>query len=236
MTVRDLDGWTIAFDLDGTLVDSAPDLIGTLNHLLDEHGHPPVPLSSARHLVGHGARALLRHGFAEAGAVWDEAADPGLFDRFIAHYVGRIADDSRPFEGVVETLDALAGRGAVLCVATNKRSDLATALIDALELGRHFAAVAGADRVSARKPAAAHVVEAVRMAGGDPARAVMVGDASTDTGSARAAGVPCVVCSFGYNDLPPHELGGDLVIDDFAELIAAVERLSIRTLLREPAI
>lgn len=236
MTVRDLDGWTIAFDLDGTLVDSAPDLIGTLNHLLNAHGHPPVPLSAARHLVGHGARALLRHGFTEAGAVWDEVADPGLFDRFIAHYLGRIADDSRPFEGVVETLDALAGRGAVLCVATNKRSDLAEALIEALDLGRHFAAVAGADRVSARKPAAAHVVEAVRMAGGDPARAVMVGDASTDTGSARAAGVPCVVCGFGYNDLPLHQLGGDVVIDSFLDLIAAVERLSARTLLREPAI
>lgn len=220
MTVRDLDGWTIAFDLDGTLVDSAPDLIGTLNHLLHEHGHAPVPLSSARHLVGHGARALLRHGFAEAGAVWDEAAHPGLFDRFIAHYVGRIADDSRPFEGVVETLEALAGRGALLCVATNKRSDLAEALIDALDLGRHFAAVVGADRVSARKPAAAHLIEAVAMAGGDPGRAIMVGDASTDTGAARDAGMPCVVCAFGYNDLPRDRLGGDAWIERFAELEA----------------
>lgn len=225
MTVRDLDGWTIAFDLDGTLVDSAPDLIGTLNHLLHEHGHAPVPLSSARHLVGHGARALLRHGFAEAGAVWDEAAHPGLFDRFIAHYVGRIADDSRPFEGVVETLEALAGRGALLCVATNKRSDLAEALIDALDLGRHFAAVVGADRVSARKPAAAHLIEAVEMAGGDPGRAIMVGDASTDTGAARDAGMPCVVCGFGYNDLPRDRLGGDAWIERFAELEAVSAEL-----------
>lgn len=236
MTARDLDGWTIAFDLDGTLVDSAPDLIGTLNHLLNDHAHPSVPLSSARHLVGHGARALLRHGFAEAGATWNEAADPGLFDRFIAHYLGRIADDSRPFAGVAPTLDALAARGALLCVATNKRSDLAEALIDGLDLGRHFAVVAGADRVSARKPAAAHVLEAVRMAGGDPARAVMVGDASTDTGSARAAGVPCVVCSFGYNDLPLHQLGGDLVIDAFSDLIGAVERLAGQTLTSAEAI
>lgn len=236
MTARDLEGWTLVFDLDGTLVDSAPDLIGTLNRMLDAHGHPPVPLSSARHLVGHGARALLRHGFAEAGAVWDEAADPGLFDRFIADYVERIADESRPFEAVIDTLEALSARGAVLCVATNKRSDLAEALIGALELDRHFVAVAGADRVSARKPAAAHLIEAVRMAGGDPARAVMVGDASTDTGSARAAGVPCVVCGFGYNDRPAQELGGDVVIDRFDGLLAAVERLTRPALADDPAI
>jgi len=225
MIVRDLDGWTIAFDLDGTLVDSAPDLIGTLNRMLAPRGHPPVPLSSARHLVGHGARALLRHGFAEAGAVWDEVAEPELFDRFIDDYVAHIADDSRPFEGVVETLDHLAARGAVLCVATNKRTDLAVALIEALGLMRHFAVVAGPDRVTARKPDGAHVREAVRLAGGDPLRAVMVGDATTDTGSARAAGVPCVVAGFGYNDAPLSELGGDIVIDCFADLVVAVETL-----------
>ena len=225
MSVRDLEGWTIAFDLDGTLVDSAPDLIGTLNRMLAPRGHPPVPLASARHLVGHGARALLRHGFAEAGAVWDEIAEPELFDHFIDDYIAHIADGSRAFEGVVETLDQLSARGALLCVATNKRTDLAEALIDAVGLTRHFVVVAGPDRVSARKPDGAHVREAVRLAGGDPARAVMVGDATTDTGSARAAGVPCVVASFGYNDAPLEELGGDVVIDCFAELIAAVDQL-----------
>lgn len=230
MRARDLEGWTIAFDLDGTLVDSAPDLIGTLNRMLATRGHPSVPLASARHLVGHGARALLRHGFAEAGAVWDEAAEPELFDHFIDDYVAHIADESRAFDGVVETLDQLSARGARLCVATNKRTDLAEALIDALGLTRHFIVVAGPDRVSARKPDGAHVREAVQLAGGDPARAVMVGDATTDTGSARAAGVPCVVAGFGYNDATLAELGGDMVIDEFTGLIAAVEHL-----LRQPA-
>lgn len=225
MSERDLEGWTVAFDLDGTLVDSAPDLIGTLNRMLASRGHPPVPLASARHLVGHGARALLRHGFAEAGAVWDEAVEPELFDLFIDDYVTHIADDSLVFDGVVETLDYLAARGAVLCVATNKRTDLAEALIGALGLTRHFVVVAGPDRVSARKPDGAHVREAVRLAGGDPARAVMVGDASTDTGSARAAGMPCVVAGFGYNDAPLAELGGDIVIDRFPDLIAAIRTL-----------
>lgn len=225
MTLRDLEGWTIAFDLDGTLVDSAPDLIGTLNRMLAPRGYPPVPLASARHLVGHGARALLRHGFAEAGAIWDEAAEPELFDHFIDDYVAHIADDSRAFEGVVETLDHLSARGALLCVATNKRTDLAEALIGALGLARHFAVVAGPDRVSARKPDGAHVRESVQLADGDPARAIMVGDATTDTGSAQAAGMPCIVCSFGYNDAPLAELGGDIVIDRFPDLITAVETL-----------
>lgn len=224
MTARDLDGWTVVFDLDGTLVDSAPDLIGTLNRLLAIAGHPSVPLSSARHLVGHGARALLRHGFAEAGAVWDEDADPGLFDRFIDDYRANIADGSRPFDGVVETLEALAARGAILCVATNKRTDLAEALVAALDLTGHFAVVAGPDKVSARKPDAAHILDTVQLVGGDPTRTIMVGDATTDTGSAKAAGVPCVVCAFGYNDQPLDRIGGNVVIDRFGDLPQAMAR------------
>ena len=221
----DLSGLTVAFDLDGTLVDSAPDLIGTLNRLLAAHALPAVPMIAARHLVGHGARALLELGFAEAGATWDEARSPALFEAFIADYRAHIADHSRPFAGVVETLEALTARGARLCVATNKRTDLALALIAALGLGRHFAAVVGPDAVSARKPDGAHLIEAVRLAGGDPARAVMVGDSATDTGAARHAGMPCVVVSFGYTEIAPADLGGDLVIDRFADLPAALARL-----------
>ena len=116
-TERDLQGWTIAFDLDGTLVDSAPDLIGTLNRMLAQYELPPVPMSSARHLVGHGAMALLRHGFLEAGAAWDEAHAPGLFERVIEDYLAHIADESRPFDGCVAALDRLSARGATLCVA-----------------------------------------------------------------------------------------------------------------------
>ena len=140
---RDLQGWTIAFDLDGTLVDSAPDLIGTLNRMLAQYELPPVPMSSARHLVGHGAMALLRHGFMEAGAAWDEAHAPGLFERFIEDYLAHIADESTVFDGVVPALERLAARGAVLCVATNNRPDLSVALIEAQDLTRHFAYVAG---------------------------------------------------------------------------------------------
>jgi phosphoglycolate phosphatase len=222
---RDLEGWTIAFDLDGTLVETAPDLIGTLNRMLAIRGLPQMPVEAASHLVGHGALALLRHGFMEAGAAWDEALNQPMLEEFITDYTAHIADYSRPYPGVVETLDRLAARGAILCVATNKRSDMSDQLIEALGLTRHFAVIAGPDRVSARKPDGAHVREAVTMAGGDPARAIMVGDGAPDTQAARAAGVPSVVVTFGYTPIPAAELGGDVLIDQFDQLEAAVEGL-----------
>lgn len=222
---RDLDGWTVAFDLDGTLVDSAPDLIGTLNRMLADYDLPPRPLAAARHLVGHGAMALLRDGFLEAGAAWDEARAPGLFDRFIEDYREHIADKSRVFDGVVEALNRLSARGAILCVATNKRTDLSVALIDALGLSRHFAFVAGPDAVDAKKPDGAHIRRAVQRAGGDSARAIMVGDSTTDTRAAKDAGMPCVVVGFGYNDVPRSELGGDVTIDDYGALNDVVSAL-----------
>lgn len=223
--VRDLEGWTIAFDLDGTLVETAPDLIGTLNRMLVARGHPQVPLAAARYLVGHGAMAMLRHGFEEAGAGWDEAAAPDLLNTFMIDYRTHIADDSHPYPGLVPALEALSARGAILCVATNKPTHLSEALLAALDLSRHFAAVLGPDSVSARKPDGAHIREAVLKAGGDPARALMVGDSATDTAAARNTGVPCVVVTFGYTDIPPSELGGQALIDRFDQLDAAVTAL-----------
>lgn len=225
MTERDLEGWTVAFDLDGTLVETHVDLVGTLNRMLVRHGLPETPMESAAALIGGGARALLTHGFERAGATWDEAHAPALFDAFIADYVDHIADHSRPFDGVVETLERLAARGAILCVATNKRTDLSLLLLDRLDLTRHFAVVAGPDRVSARKPSGTHLKEAVTLAGGDPARAFMVGDASPDTLAARDAGMPCIVATFGYSPVPPEDLGGDVLIDAFEDLEEAIDGL-----------
>lgn len=222
---RDLSGWTIAFDLDGTLVETAPDLISTLNRMLVERDLPQVPLESGQHLIGHGALALLRHGFLEAGAAWDEAEAPALLDAFIVDYTANIAVGSRPYPGVVETLDRLAERGAILCVATNKRTDLSLALIEALGMTRHFAAICGPDRVSARKPNGAHIREAVLQAGGDPSRAIMVGDGAPDVQAAKHAGVTCVVVTFGYTQIAPADLGGDALIDHFDKLEAAIDGL-----------
>ena len=224
MAERDLEGWTIAFDLDGTLVDSAPDLIGTLNRLLVREGLPPRPLEAARHLVGHGAMALLKDGFAEAGAEWKDDSGKALFDDFISDYISNIAVETRPFPSCIDVLERLSERGAKLCVATNKRTDLSLALLDALELTNHFDAIVGPDAVSAKKPNGAHIREAVLKAGGDPAKTVMVGDSTTDTGAAKNAGVPCILVSFGYSDVPLAEMGGDITIDHYDDFDAALAK------------
>ncbi|MET3782008.1 phosphoglycolate phosphatase [Brevundimonas sp. 1080] len=225
MSDRDLEGWTIAFDLDGTLVDSAPDLIGTLNRMLVEEGLPPVPMESASTLIGSGARALLVHGFEAAGAPVERAKSDELFERFLVDYAVHIADGSQPFEGVVETLERLSERGAILVVATNKRSDLSELLLGKLDLTRHFAAIVGPDRVSARKPSGAHLKEAVAIAGGDPERAIMVGDAAPDADAARDAGMPCILTTFGFTPTPVEDLGGDVLIDAFEDVEEAIDGL-----------
>lgn len=225
MIERDLEGWTVAFDLDGTLVETAPDLIGTLDRMLSARDIAQMPVEAAQHLVGHGALALLRHGFQEAGAPWDEDQAQTLLAEFLTDYLDHIADHSRPYEGVVEMLERLADRGAQLCVATNKRTDLSLALLDALDLTGRFAVVCGPDAVSARKPDGAHIREAVQKAGGDPARAIMVGDGAPDVQAAKDAGVPCVVVTFGYTPIAPEDLGGDVLIDHFGDLEEAIDGL-----------
>jgi phosphoglycolate phosphatase len=220
-----LNGATIAFDLDGTLVDTAPDLIGALNVVLGECGLPPLPMQSARHLVGRGARRLIERGFTDAGEPLDEDRVQGLTTRFIEVYRSRIASESRPFPGLLEALDELDRAGARLCVCTNKLTGLSIELLDALELTSHFAAVIGADKTPAIKPDPRHFAAAVLAAGGDPARALMVGDSHNDVAAAKAAGAPVVLVSFGYTETPAAELGADLLIDHYAELPAAAARL-----------
>jgi phosphoglycolate phosphatase len=215
----------VAFDLDGTLVDTAPDLIGTLNYILFEHGLIPVPLSSVRHLVGGGARRMLELGFAEAGRPFPDGAPQALVDRYLALYARRIADESRPFPGVAEALDALRADGARLVVCTNKRTDLSVALLEAVGLLDRFEAVIGSDRVSARKPDPAHLIETIAAAQGSLRRALMVGDSDNDVRSAKGAGVPVVAVSFGYTTTPARELGADAVIDRFPELPGVARRL-----------
>ena len=232
MIERDLEGWTIAFDLDGTLVETHRDLVGTLNRMLVREGLPTVPMEGAADLIGGGARALLEHGFAAAGASAEDATRPELFDAFIADYIDHIADYSRPYDGVVETLERLKARGAILCVATNKRSDLSERLLGALDLTRHFAAIVGPDRVSARKPNGAHLKEAVRLAGGDPARAIMVGDAAPDIGCSRHAGAPSIGVTFGYTPTPMEALEPDVIVDTFEDIEEAVDMIVVEHYVR----
>jgi len=220
-----LAGAVIALDLDGTLVDTAPDLIGVLNQILGEHGHHGLPLESARTLVGHGARVMLERGFAASGETLAPGAMDRLFPHFIDLYVARIAVASRPFPGALSALDDLAAAGARLAVCTNKPTDLSRALLDALDLAPRFAAIVGPDLAGAAKPDPRHLRFAIEAAGGTAERAIMVGDSRPDIEAARAAGVPSVAVSFGYSDVPPQHLAADLLIDHFGELPAAALRL-----------
>lgn len=222
----DLTGWTIAFDLDGTLVDSAPDLVGALNVVLVEEGAPPVAVSDARLLVGRGARWMTQQGFAMAGIELPDARLEVLFERVVDLYRGRIALETRPFDGCLAALDQLAARGATLVVCTNKRTALSLALLDGLEMTGRFAAIIGPDQAPAAKPDPRHLLSSIAAAGGNPARAVLVGDTRYDTEAAANAGVPCIAVDFGYSQIPVADLGAAAVISHFDELAAAIAALA----------
>lgn len=216
-----LQGATIAFDLDGTLVDTAPDLIATLNHILAEDGLVPLPFETGRSLIGHGARRLLEKGFHAQGQAVEEQRLDQLLARFIEHYSQHSADLSRPFPGVVEALTSLKAAGARLCVCTNKLTRLSVPILDSLGLAPFFDSIIGADLAPAPKPDPRHLVLAVETAGGQIDRAIMVGDASPDAGTARAAGAHLILVSFGYTEIPVADLGPDRLIDHYDQLPSA---------------
>ncbi|MGC1302373.1 MAG: HAD family hydrolase [Caulobacteraceae bacterium] len=220
-----LEGMTIAFDLDGTLVDTAPDLIGALNLTLLERGLPAVPADAARVLVGRGARIMIARGFALAGQPVEDGELDALTARFITLYRDRIADESVPFPGMTKALDQLVAAGATLCVCTNKRTELSVALLDALDLTSRFAVVFGADLAPAAKPDPRCFLAALEAAGGDPTRSLMVGDSDNDVLAAQGAGAPVVAVTFGYTETPARELGADAVIDHFDQLYDVAVRL-----------
>jgi phosphoglycolate phosphatase len=223
--VAALSGAVIAFDLDGTLVDTAHDLVGTLNWLLKAEGAAPLGLDDARPYIGRGARWLIERGFQAAGAPLEATQVQPLLDRFLTRYRAHIADESRPFPGCAAALETLKASGAKLVVCTNKLTGLSTTLLDALDMSRLFEAVIGADLAPAIKPDPRHLLTAIAEVGGDPARAVMVGDAATDAGAAHAAMVPLILVSFGYTETPVAQLGADIVIDRYDELPGACVRL-----------
>jgi phosphoglycolate phosphatase len=212
----------VIFDLDGTLADTAPDLTAALNHALVALGRPAVPAEDVRHMVGHGARALLRNGLAATGEADETLIDQG-FPIFLAYYEAHIADGTRAFAGVDAALSALEARGVRLAICTNKLEGLARQLVDALGWGARFDVIVGGDTLPQRKPDPAPVHEAIARAGGG--RAAFVGDSINDVEAAHAAGLPCVALTFGFSDRPPEQLGADVLIDHFDALVPALERL-----------
>lgn len=215
----------VVFDLDGTLADTAGDLIGTLNLILQEEGLEPILLRSARDLIGAGAKALIARGFAASGRDLAPQRHEALFHRFLALYEQHLADSSVLFPGVAEALGQLSAAGCELAVCTNKVERHAVMLLEALEAAPRFSVITGRDTFPFHKPDPRHLTETIMRAGGDPRRAVMVGDSRTDIDTAKAAGIPVIAVPFGYTDIPVAELAPDIVIDHFDALPAAVRRL-----------
>jgi len=216
---------TVVFDLDGTLVDTAPDLISALNFVLDSEGLPPVPLKSARNMIGAGARKLIERGLELEGCTMSADDVDRLMRDFIDYYAAHIADASRPFEGLAAALDELEAQGYRFAVCTNKLEWLSKRLLDQLGLSGRFAAICGADTFGVAKPDPVILQQTVARAGGQLATTIMVGDAGPDVGVARRAAIPVIGVEFGYTDVPIAELKPDRLIGHMRELPAAVNSL-----------
>jgi phosphoglycolate phosphatase len=219
-----LQGAVIAFDLDGTLVDTAPDLIGSMNVLMAEEGLEPFTLENGKKLIGAGVNAAVQRALAQRGVELDGQPLADMVGRFTTIYRSRIAEESRVYEGAREVLDRLAEAGARLAVCTNKRTALSLQLLDALDLTSRFAAVIGGDLI-AQKPDPRLLHYAIEQAGGAPGRALLVGDSYIDQATARAAGAPVIGVTFGYTDRPLEAADFDALIDRYEKLPPVVERL-----------
>ncbi|WP_342251187.1 HAD hydrolase-like protein [Sphingomonas sp. OTU376] len=214
----------VGFDLDGTLIDSSTDLVGATNHALDLAGRPLLDKAAVMTMVGRGAKHMLEQAL-EASGGYDEALMARLYPALLEWYRDHVSEHSRPFPGMIEALDLLAARGAKVAIVTNKFEYLAVKLIDELGLSARFETIIGGDTMGKgnAKPSALPIEEMIRRCGGG--RAAFVGDTIFDTLAAKNAGVPSVAVSFGFLTQPIEELGADAVIDSFAELVPALERL-----------
>lgn len=219
-------GWTIVFDLDGTLVDTAPDLAAATNHVLGSLGLERVNELEIRPFVGHGALAMIDAAIKSHGRTLSERELHDLFEVFIAYYMAHIAERSVPYPHVVKTLEDLRNAGATLAVCTNKIETQAKAVLSALMLDDYFSALTGRDSLGAYKPDPKHLTGTIARAGGRPEAAIMVGDSETDIRTAKAAKIPIVAVSFGYSIDPVASYGPDAIIDDYRNLPAIIGKFA----------
>ncbi len=216
----------VLFDLDGTLIETAPDLCGALNHTLAQAGRAGVELGQVRHMIGDGARVMLRLGLEATGEAPSDGDIEQWFNVLLDYYWDHVADESFAFPGVLHALESLAAAGLKLAVCTNKPHALSNRLFEKLEMAHHFDAVLGGDSLAVRKPDAGHILGTLEAIGVPASRAVMIGDSANDLNAARNAGIPVVLVTFGYTTTPVQELGADALIDHFDQLPAALNKLA----------
>lgn len=214
----------IVFDLDGTLIDTAPDLMDSLNHSLSAASLPVVDAPAFRRFVGHGGRVMIERAFAAHNKPLPIDEHERLLDLFLDNYTRSIPGKSQPYPGVLDAIARFEADSYLLAICTNKYEANSLALIEALGLSRHFSANCGQDTFAFRKPDPRHLIETIKRAGGDPENALMVGDSQTDIDTAKAAGIPVVAVDFGYTDRHVREFDPSVVISHFDELTLELAR------------
>ena len=215
----------IVYDLDGTLADTAADLMGALNAVLTHEGLAPLPVENAGSMLGAGGRALIERGFAAGGRELTPLKLEALFGDFLAHYNTHIDEHTRLYPGVEDTLGAFAREGWLQAICTNKMEGSAKLLMEKLGIAQRFAFICGQDTFGVGKPNPKPLIGTIAAAGGVSGSAIAVGDSVTDIKTARAAGLPIIAVDYGYTDVPVAELGPDRVISHFSELAAACAAL-----------
>lgn len=219
---KPLAGWTIVFDLDGTLVDTAPDLLNATNHALELAGRQAITLEQVRHIIGSGAKAMMQQGFELTGEPASEREIDELWHPFIDHYTQNIAVDSRPFPGCLDCLNALLEHGATLAVCTNKLKGLADQLLEELEISTLFKTCFGSDSVPHKKPNGEHILRTIDSAGGMPERSIMIGDSQTDEKAAHNAGLPFIFVPFGYGPGTTVNIEATAIVGDYADMLSTI--------------
>lgn len=218
-------GRTLVFDLDGTLVDTAPDLHNALNACLKDAGREEVSLDQVHHMVGQGARVMLERGLKATGGLPGEDEFERLVNVFFDFYSNNIANHSQPYEGVLKVLDHCKAEQATMAVCTNKPEGMARQLLEELDMLSYFSAVLGGDSLDVKKPHADHINKTIAAAGGSKNKAIMIGDSVADIKAAANSEIPCIAVSFGYTDIPVAKLNPTAIIDHFDELIATIKSL-----------
>jgi phosphoglycolate phosphatase len=217
----------LVFDLDGTLADTAGDLVATLNIILAREGLAGIAVPEARPMVGGGARALIQRGLSAHGIKLSESRVDEMLADFLAYYEAHVADETVLFPGVARALDRFEAAGFAFAVCTNKVEYASILLLTALGLAGRFRAICGKDTFAVSKPDGDALLQTIARAGGDRGRAVMVGDSRMDVDTARNAGIPIVAVNFGYTNEPVDSFKPDRVIGHFDELWGAIAALGV---------
>lgn len=225
MNLPDLHGWTIVFDLDGTLVDTAPDLHASLNHALTQDGYKAVPFNQIAGMIGDGAKAMIVKGLTWQDVDANTVDLERLWAAFLTYYRANICVHSQPFPGAEDALTRLSSAGAITAVCTNKVQSLSENVLSGLGLSRHFAAIVGADAVVRKKPDPDHILQAITRAGGNKGRAIMIGDSQTDEKAARYAGLPFLFVNFGYGPEPDEDAKVSARCETYDDILAQIGRI-----------